>query len=62
MIKMFNTENFQVSKSFQYKIKVMKFHNAAANGKTTGTFQKCNWSQIDPTVDTKLIKTGNDHK
>ena len=32
---------------------VMKFHSAA-NGLATGTFQKCNWGQIDPMVDRGL--------
>ena len=32
----------------------MQFHSAAANVITTGTFQKCNWGQIDPMVDRGL--------
>ena len=34
----------------------MKFHSADANGMATGTFQKCNWAQIDPMVDRGLSK------
>ena len=45
---------FYVNKPLQYKIKVMKFHSAAANGLVTGAFQKCNWGQIDPMVDRRL--------
>ena len=45
---------FYVNKPLQYKIKVMKFHSAAANGLVTGAFQKCNWGQIDPMVDRGL--------
>ena len=55
MIKMSNNENFFVSKPLQYKIKVMKFHSAAANGLATGAFQKSNWGQIDPMIDRGLI-------
>ena len=36
---------------FNIKIKVMKFHSAAANGIATEAFQNCNWGQIDPMVD-----------
>ena len=43
-----------VNKPLQYKIKVMKFHSAAANGLATGAFQKYNWGQIDPMVDRGL--------
>ena len=32
----------------------MKFQIAAANGLATGAFQKYNWDQIDPMVDTGL--------
>ena len=29
----------------------MKFHSAASNGLATGSFQKCNWDEIDLMVD-----------
>ena len=45
---------FYVNKPLLYKIKVMKFHSAVANGLATGAFQKCNWGQIDSMVDRGL--------
>ena len=46
---------FYINKPLQYKIKVMKFHSAAANGLATEAFQKCNWGQIDLMVDRGLM-------
>ena len=48
---MFNSEHFLGHLSLQYKIKLMKFHNAAVNGSATESFQNCNWGQIDSMVD-----------
>ena len=47
---------FYVNKPLQYKIKVTKFHSAAANGLATGAFQKCNWGQIDPVRGRRRVK------
>ena len=55
MIKMSNNETFYVNKTLQCKIKITKFHIAAANGLATGAFQKCNWGQIDSMVDRRLV-------
>ena len=49
-------KNFYVNKPLLYKIKVIKFHSAAASGLATGAFQKCNWGLIDSMVERGLIK------
>ena len=54
MIKTSNIENFLGQQTLQYKVKVMKLHSAAFNGSATATFQKCNWGQIDLTIDKGL--------
>ena len=45
---------FGVNKPLQYKIKVTRFHSAAAYGLATYAFQKSNWGQFDPMVDRGL--------
>ena len=43
-------------KYLQYKIKVKKFHDSAANGLATEAFQKCICSQFDPVIVRELEK------